>query len=108
MKFHRVLLGIAPKTFEAIYVNFAFRKAFATKITLVKFYFTCQKIAGILSCAGNRTFTNMAYDILRVLAGKKPVVPIAEFEDAYVTQRVLEAVLLTAKEKRTVKLKEIK
>lgn len=54
------------------------------------------------------TFTNMAYDILRVLAGKKPVVPIADFEDAYKTQRVLEAVMVAATEKRAVKLLEIK
>ena len=54
------------------------------------------------------TFTNMAYDILCVLAGKKPVVPIPDFEDAYMTQRVLEAVLVAAKEKRAIKLSEIR
>ena len=37
-------------------------------------------------------FTNQAYDILRVLAGEKPTVPLPDFEDAYQTQRVLEAV----------------
>ncbi|HPS52164.1 MAG TPA: Gfo/Idh/MocA family oxidoreductase [Phycisphaerae bacterium] len=53
------------------------------------------------------TFTNMASDILRVLAGQKPIVPLADFEDAYQTQRVLEAVMLSATKKRPVKLKEI-
>lgn len=54
------------------------------------------------------TFTNMASDILRVLAGKKPIVPLPDFEDAYITQRVLEAVMISASEKRTVKLGEVK
>ncbi|MBN1435902.1 MAG: Gfo/Idh/MocA family oxidoreductase [Sedimentisphaerales bacterium] len=54
------------------------------------------------------TFTNMAYDILRVLDGKKPVVPLPDFEDAYITQRVLEAAMVSAAEKRFVKVSEIK
>ena len=53
-------------------------------------------------------FINMAYDILRVLAGKKPVVPIPDFEDAYQTQRVLEAMMISAKQKRPVKLSTVK
>ena len=53
-------------------------------------------------------FTNMAYDIVRVLAGRKPVVPIPDFEDAYQTQRVLEAVTLSAKTKGPVKLSAVK
>jgi len=53
-------------------------------------------------------FINQAYDILRVLAGRKPVVPIPDFEDAYQTQRVLEAALIAAKERRWVKLREVK
>ena len=39
------------------------------------------------------TFVNQAYDILRVLAGEEPTVPIPDFDDAYQTQRVLEASL---------------
>ncbi len=54
------------------------------------------------------TFANMAYDILRVLAGQKPIVPMPDFEDAYITQRVLEAVMIAANEKRAVKLSEVK
>jgi len=53
-------------------------------------------------------FTNMAYDILRVLGGQKPTVPIPDFQDAYQTQRVLEAALISAREKRWVRLAEVK
>ncbi|KKL86053.1 hypothetical protein LCGC14_1948590 [marine sediment metagenome] len=53
-------------------------------------------------------FINQAYDILRVLAGKKPLVPMPDFEDAYQTQRVLEAILLSARLKRPVKLSAVK
>ncbi len=54
------------------------------------------------------SFINQAYDILRILAGKDPVVPLPDFEDAYQTQRVLEAVVVSAKEKRPVKMREVK
>jgi predicted dehydrogenase len=53
-------------------------------------------------------FTNEAYDILKVLAGEQPTVPIPDFEDAYQTQRVLEAALVSAAERRPIKLEEIK
>ena len=53
-------------------------------------------------------FTNQAYDILRVLAGEAPTLPLPDFEDAYQTQRVLEAAMLAAEEKRPVKLDEVK
>jgi predicted dehydrogenase len=53
------------------------------------------------------TFTNEAYDILRVLAGESPTVPIPDFEDAYQTQRILEAALLSADERRAVKMEEV-
>ena len=45
-------------------------------------------------------FTNMAADIVRVLAGKKPELPLPDFEDAYQTQRVLAAALRAAHEGR--------
>ncbi|MCE5303345.1 MAG: Gfo/Idh/MocA family oxidoreductase [Planctomycetaceae bacterium] len=54
------------------------------------------------------TFVNQAYDILRVLAGEAPTVPIPDFEDAYQTQRVLEAALVSAEQHRPVKLDEVK
>ena len=54
------------------------------------------------------TFTNMAYDVLRVINGEEPIVPLATFEDAYQTQRILEAALISAEEKRFVKLDEVR
>jgi predicted dehydrogenase len=53
-------------------------------------------------------FTNQAYDILRVLAGRRPTIPIPDFADAYQTQRVLEAVMLSARRKGWVKLSAVK
>lgn len=52
-------------------------------------------------------FTNEAYDILRVLAGEEPTLPLPDFNDAYQTQRVLEAALISAGEGRAVKLDEV-
>jgi predicted dehydrogenase len=53
-------------------------------------------------------FTNEAYDFLCAIAGQKPTVPIPTFEDAYQTQRVLEAALISATEKRWIKMDEVK
>ncbi len=53
-------------------------------------------------------FVNMAADILRVLGGEQPEAPLPDFEDAYRTQRVLEAALLSAKERCAVKLSQVK
>jgi predicted dehydrogenase len=53
-------------------------------------------------------FTNQAFDILKVLAGEAPTVPIPDFEDAYQTQRVLEAALVSAADRRPVKLEEVR
>jgi predicted dehydrogenase len=53
-------------------------------------------------------FVHQAYDILRVMAGKKPVVPLPDFNDAYQTQRVLEAALRSADEKSWIKLSDVK
>ena len=53
-------------------------------------------------------FTNQAYDILKVLAGEQPTVPLPDFADAYQTQRVLEAALISAGEKRWVKLRDVR
>lgn len=53
-------------------------------------------------------FVNQAYDICRVLAGQEPVVPIPDFNDAYQTQRVLEAALRSAAERRAVSMDEVK
>ncbi len=53
-------------------------------------------------------FVNQVYDILRVLAGQEPTVPIPDFSDAYQTQRVLEAAMLSATSRRWVKLSAVK
>jgi predicted dehydrogenase len=53
-------------------------------------------------------FINQAADILMALGGKKPVVPIPDFADAYETQRVLEAALLAAEQRCPIKMSEVK
>ncbi len=53
-------------------------------------------------------FINQAADIMNVLAGKPPVVPIPDFADAYETQRVLEAALISAKNRCAIKMAEVK
>jgi predicted dehydrogenase len=53
------------------------------------------------------TFTNQAADILRVLGGRRPEVPIPDFEDAFRTQRVLEAALVSAREGAAVRLSDV-
>ena len=52
-------------------------------------------------------FTNMLADIVRVLSGRKPEIPLPDFADAYETQRVLEAALIAAKDRCAVKLSEV-
>lgn len=53
-------------------------------------------------------FINQAADIMRVLGGEKPEVPLPDFADAYETQRVLEAALLSAENRCAVKMSEVK
>ena len=53
-------------------------------------------------------FTSMASDIVRTLAGGKPVVPLPDFEDAFRTQCVLEAAIRSARERRPVRLAEFR
>ncbi|MEM1108378.1 MAG: Gfo/Idh/MocA family oxidoreductase [Planctomycetota bacterium] len=53
-------------------------------------------------------FVNQAADMVKALSNRKPVVPIPDFADAYETQRVLEAVVQSAKNRCPVKLSEIK
>jgi predicted dehydrogenase len=52
-------------------------------------------------------FVNQAADIVRVLGGKEPVVPLPDFADAYETQRVLEAALISAREQQAVALADV-
>lgn len=53
-------------------------------------------------------FVNMAADIVRSLAGTEPEVPLPDFEDAFETQRVLEAAQRAAREGRAVSLGEVR
>jgi len=53
-------------------------------------------------------FVNQAADIMNVLARKAPVVPLPNFADAYETQRVLEAALLSARQRTPIKIAEVK
>ncbi len=54
------------------------------------------------------TFINQVADMMRALAGKQPEVPLCDFEDAYQTQRVLEAVTRSATNRCPIKLSEVK
>lgn len=53
-------------------------------------------------------FINQAADMVKALAGKPTVVPLPDFNDAYQTQRVLEAVVQSARNGGAVKLSQIK
>ena len=53
-------------------------------------------------------FINEMADILNILGGKPPVVPMPDFDDAYKTQQVLEAAMVSAQERRSVKIAEMK
>jgi len=53
-------------------------------------------------------FVNQAADIMNVLGRKAPVVPLPDFADAYETQRVLEAALLSAKHRTPIRIAEVK
>ena len=53
-------------------------------------------------------FINQAADMFNVIAGKKPVVPLPDFADAYETQKVLHAAIVSARERTPVKLSQIK
>lgn len=54
------------------------------------------------------TFINQAADMFNVLGGREPVVPLADFADAFETQKVLYAATESAKNRCPVSLKEIK
>lgn len=53
-------------------------------------------------------FVNQAADIVRLIADKKPEAPMPDFEDAYKTQCVLEAAIVSARERRPVAISEFK
>jgi predicted dehydrogenase len=53
-------------------------------------------------------FINQVADMMSVIGGKQPVVPLPDFEDAYKTQQVLEAAILSAQNRAPVKVSEMK
>ena len=53
-------------------------------------------------------FTNMAADVVRAVSGRRPEMPLPDFADAYETQRVLEAALVSARERRGVMLSSVR
>ena len=53
-------------------------------------------------------FTNMLADVLFVLGRRRPRVPLPDFADAYETQRVLEAALISARERCAVRLRDVR
>ena len=54
------------------------------------------------------TFVNQAADILRAISRRKVVVPLPDFADAYQTARVMEAVILSARNRTPIRLSEVK
>jgi predicted dehydrogenase len=54
-----------------------------------------------------QTFVNQAADIVESLGGRPPEVPIPDFADALRTQQVMEAAIISARERRPVALAEI-
>ncbi len=52
-------------------------------------------------------FVNMAADILRVLSGNEPELPLPDFADAFETARVLEAAIRAAAERRAVLIADV-
>lgn len=53
-------------------------------------------------------FTSEAAEIATVLAGGAPLAPLPDFADAFETQRVLEAAIRSARERRPVAIREIR
>jgi hypothetical protein len=46
--------------------------------------------------------------MMNMLGGKPPVVPMTDFDDAYKTQQVLEAAILSAEQRSPVKIADMK
>ena len=53
------------------------------------------------------TFINQAADMVADLSGKKPEAPLPDIEDAYKTQQVLEAAMISAAQHRPVSVAEV-
>jgi predicted dehydrogenase len=52
-------------------------------------------------------FINQVADMMYMLGGRQPTVPLPDFEDAYKTQQVLEAATVSAEQRRPVKVAEV-
>lgn len=52
-------------------------------------------------------FINQVADMMMALGGKTPTVPLPDFEDAYKTQQVLQAAMVSAEQRRPVNVAEI-
>jgi predicted dehydrogenase len=53
-------------------------------------------------------FINQTADMLNLIAGKPAVVPMPDFEDAYKTQQVLEAAIVSAENRAPVKISDMR
>lgn len=53
-------------------------------------------------------FINIASSMFTAIAGQTPEVPMPDFEDAYQVQRVLEAAVLSARNRQWVRLRDVK
>lgn len=53
------------------------------------------------------TFANQAADIIKAVGGLAPEVPLPDFSDAYQTQRVMEAVIQSARHRTPIAMSEI-
>ena len=53
-------------------------------------------------------FINQAADMLKMVSGRKPLVPMPDFADAYETQKVLHAAIESARNRCPIKLSQIK
>ena len=53
-------------------------------------------------------FVSQSADIVKAVAGRKPVLPLPDFADAYETQRVLEAAVISARNRCPVPLSKVK
>lgn len=53
-------------------------------------------------------FINQVADMMNIIGGKPPIVPMPDFEDAFKTQQVLEAAIVSAENRTSVKVSEMK
>ena len=64
--------------------------------------------AGLVAAPAGVSAVILSPIAARVMAGEAPTLPIPDFNDAYQTQRVLEAAMIAASEGHPVKLDQVK